>query len=171
MVYIVNNTYRTIRVLRIHRCVSVCVWTVNNNIISCRVIIFNFIESRQCGKVVQGGRRPSAVATTVFVSGGFGRRGYYLDGMREWQGRQFGGFFSAPLRPRQRAEHQQLSGRRGLFAGILTAISVRRQARVLVRLILSGFPSAVVPHIRVGSWITTETTFYELGILLLLFRL
>jgi len=87
----------------------------------------------------------------VFVSGEFGRRGYYLDGMRERQGRHVAGFFSAPLRPRQRAEQQELSGRRGLFASILTAIRVRRQARVLVRLVLSGLASAVVPHVRVGS--------------------
>jgi hypothetical protein len=120
------------------------------------VIVIIFKVLRQSGEVVQGGRRPSAVATTatttvVFVSGEFGRRGYYLDGMRERQGRHVAGFFSAPLRPRQRAEQQELSGRRGLFAGILTAIRVRRQARVLVRLVLPGLASAVVPHVRIGS--------------------
>lgn len=61
-------------------------------------------------------------------------------------------FFSATHRPRQGAEQEELAGgRRRLFAGILTAIRVRGQARVLVRLILPGLPSAPVPRVRVRS--------------------
>jgi len=149
-------------------CARVCELWITSYRVAYRYIYY-FRTLRQGGEVVQGGRRPSVTVTTVFVSGGFGRRGYYLDGMREWQGRQVGGFFSAPLRPRQRAEQQELSGRRGLFADILTAISVRRQARVLVRLVLPWLPSAVVPHVRVGSWSAAKTTFslYENLIILL----
>lgn len=109
--------------------------------------------------VVQGGGRRLRTSTCrragvqlVTDDGALGR-GYYLaGGMRERQGRQVGGgFFAAPLRPWQGAEQEKLGGRQGLFTGILTAIRVRRQAGVLVRQVLSGFPSAPVPHVRVGS--------------------
>lgn len=101
---------------------------------------------RQGGGIVQGGRR-SVSGPAVFVTGGGLERG----GLCERPGWQVGVFFNALLRSRQGAEQEELGGWRMLFAGILTAIRVRRQARVLVRLVLSGFLSAPVSHVRVGS--------------------
>jgi len=98
--------------------------------------------------VEHGGRRSSSAAVLVAGRGGrLGRCGVHRVRERQWDV-----FFNAsPHGARQGAEQQELAGRRGLFAGILTAIRVRRQARVLVRLVLSGLPSAPVPHVRVRS--------------------
>lgn len=64
-----------------------------------------------------------------------------------------------PLRSGQRrAEREQLDGRRRAVARtVLTAIRVRRQAGVLVSQVLSGLPSAPVPHVRVRTCHQTHT--------------